>query len=345
MTAIAATADPFAFLDAPTAVPASAITHEPPQSVAPAAEASVATPAATAARSTRKSAAKNQIVFLDLETIPDYARYESFGLPPVPQPAEYLAPNEGPAPSELIKSTVDETKAAIAAALVKAGGKKLRREIVKACIDIEKKSQKPRKGVIDLFADMVAAIDGEEAAISEAVAANNKAMAVCPEMNKIVAFGWAIGDDPAQSLVLGMQRADGTGTVTEAEILDRIWTVISSVGSGPVCGFNVLEFDLPTIYVRSVMNKIKPRRKLDMKKYGNNDVLDLMTLRYPSGRPRGLGWLARVNGIRSELPDVDGSHVGDLYAAGEFDKIGAYVRDDVNITRSYHRMYAGGFWP
>ncbi len=360
MSAILATADPFALLDVapaetPVETPAetkaeTALVETPKPD--PVVEPTPAPVSTTVGRSPRKQPAKTQVVFLDLETVPDFSRYDLFGLPEIPQPAEYMAENEGPTQSELMNpprldmnkpATLDDINGAVKAALSKASGKKLRREIVEACIEIEKKSQKPRKGVIDLFSDMVAAIDGEAKMIADAIATNNKAMSVCPEMNKIVAIGWAVGDEPVQSMVVGAQRSDGSGLITELDILDRIWTVIGNANGGPVCGFNVLGFDLPTIFVRSAMNKIKARRKFDLKPWGG-DVLDLMALRYAKGQFKGLGWLTKVNGIISEVPDVDGSMVGQLYDAGEFDKIGAYVRDDVALARSYHRMYAGFFW-
>lgn len=282
---------------------------------------------------------KKQILTFDLETIPDESRMHLFGLEPLPTPSEYLGENEGPAPSELIKSTVEETKAAVSAALAKANGKKLHRKIAEACVELERKAPKPRKGVVDIFTEMIDAIDNEGAMIAAATAAQRKKMSVTPEMCKIVAMGWAVGDDPIQSLVVGQPHADGSGLITESDVLERFWMLASA--AGPVCGFNVLHFDLPVIFVRSALLKIKPSRKFDLKPWGG-DVVDLMKTRFPAGPSVGLGPLCQMMGIVSALPDVDGSQVETLYRENPV-KLGEYVRDDVSMSKSLHRMWSGYF--
>lgn len=313
----------------PVKQPTATLTLEPAVTPAPT--------AAKAARSTRKS----QCLFFDLETVPDLSRIDLYDLPPVPTPAVYMADDEGPAPSELVKATVDETKAAVNLAVMKANGKLINPKIAEACIQIERKAAKPRKGAIDIFAEMVAAHAGEAQMIADAIEARNKAMSVCPEMNKVIAMGWAIGEDPIQSLVVGMNHADGSGPVTEADVLTKFWSLLGHCG--PVCGYNILGFDLPTIFVRSAMLDVKPRRKLDLRPWGN-DAVDLMACRFQKSGAKSLDWMTRVNGIESEIPDVDGSKVLALYEAGELVKIAEFVRDDVSIERELWRKYLGFFW-
>lgn len=338
--------DPFAMLDLG---PADAVAIPAAAAAVPAAAAETAAAADSGAavdpvvKASKRGSKKCRIAYFDLETVPDLSRIESYDLPPIPGVAGYIPAESEPSPTELVRPTVDETKSAVESVLSASEGKKFRRELAEKCIEIENSSRKPRKGVIDIFAEMISAIDNKAKMIADAHQANCKAMSVCPEMNQIVAFGWAVDGDPVQSLVAGDQKADGTGVITEVDILNRIWMVLSSV-SGPVCGFGVLGFDIPTIYVRSAILKVKPRRSFDLKSWGK-DVLDLMVLRYPKSNARGLGWLAKVNGIQSKLPDVDGSHVASLHAAGDYAKVGEYVRDDVELVRSYHQMYSGTFWP
>lgn len=281
-----------------------------------------------------------QVLYFDLETIPDESRKHLFDLPPIPEPAVYLEESESPAPTELIRGTLDDVKAAIAAATSK--GKKLPRTIVAGTIAAEKSAAKPRKGVVDLFAALLEEIDNEAVNIQSAIAANNKAMSVCPEMCSIVSMAWAIGNGPVSSMVVGMPVEGGPPgeTINEADILRKFWFLSNQ---GKVCGFNVCNFDLPVIFVRSVILGIDPLRKFDLKPWGN-DVIDLMAIRYPKSGAKGLGWLAKVNGIESECPDVDGSQVFDLFEAGKLEEIGAYNRDDVKICRTYHKRYSGLFW-
>lgn len=284
---------------------------------------------------------KSQPLFLDLETIPDTSRIDAYDLPPIPLPAVYMADDEGPTPSELIKATVDETKAAVAAAIAKNGGKLINAKVAEACIEIERKAAKPRKGVVEIFADMVAAFNGEAQAIADVITARNKTMSVAPEMCKVVAMGWAIGNDPIQSMVVGAMGPDGKTPITEADILVKFWSLLGNCG--PVCGYNVLGFDLPVLFVRSAELGVKPTKKIDLKPWGN-DVIDLMAIRFPKAGAKSLDWMIRVNGIESECPDVDGSKVLGLYEAGELEKIGEYVSDDVSIERELWRKYLGFFW-
>jgi predicted PolB exonuclease-like 3'-5' exonuclease len=293
--------------------------------------------AAKPARTSRKS----QYLFFDLETVPDLSRVHLYDLPPIPEPAEYIPVNDGPTPSDLVRDTLDNTKAAVAAAIAKHGGKRIAREVVAACVEIEKKAAKPRKTVVELFGDMLSAIDGESQAIADAVAARNKTMSVSPEMCKIVAMGWAIGEDPIQSLVVGMNHADGSGPITESDLLVKFWSLVGQ--AGPLCGYNVLNFDIPVIFVRSALNGVKSKRKIDLRSWGG-DVLDLMATRFPKSSAKSLDWMIRVNEITSEVPDVDGSKVLALYEAGELNRIGEYVRDDVSIEREFWRKYVGFFW-
>jgi predicted PolB exonuclease-like 3'-5' exonuclease len=322
---------------------ATAVAELPAPATVPIATVSAAT--VKSPRTTRKS----QPLFFDLETVPDLSRIDLYDLPPVPEPAVYLAANEGPTPSELVNpvrtdgkaATIDDVKAAVGSALGKASPKLLNRNTVEACLQLERRAAKPRKGVLDIFTEMLDVISNESAVIADAITARDKAMSVCPEMCKIVAIGWAIGEDVIQSLVVGMPHADGRGVVTEVDILEKFWSLVGH--AGPVCGYNVLNFDLPTIFVRSAFNSVKPRKKFDLKPWGG-DVLDLMATRFPKSSARSLDWMTRVNEITSEVPDVDGSKVFALYEAGELAKIGEYVRDDVSIERAFWRKYLGFFW-
>lgn len=282
---------------------------------------------------TKTNSSRRSPVYIDIETIPDESRADLFGLDPLPTPAEYLSENDSAAPSELLRGTIDDVKAAVTKA--NGGGKILPRKILQACVDAERKAQKPRKGVVDLFGEMIATIDNEAATIAAATEAQRKTMSVTPEMCRVVALGFAVGNDPAEAMVVGV---DGK---TEADLLAKFWSLAANF-SGPIVGYNVLGFDLPTLFVRSILLGVDPLRKLDLRPWGN-DVCDLMQARFPKSGAKKLKDLARLMGIEVPAGDVDGSHVYQLFTAGKLKEIGEYVRSDIIISRELHKRYRGTF--
>lgn len=283
-------------------------------------------------------AATKQPLYVDIETIPDESRAALFELPAIPAPVVYLDENDCPAPSKMIEGTQDEIEAIIRKA--QSGGNMLPKIILEAAIDIEMKSKKPRKGVFSLLTSMVDAITNEASTIQVAVDTNRKTMSVTPEMCRIVAIGFGVGSDPAMSLVVGQPTADGRGVNSEIDILNKFWELASRTG-GPIVGYNVLGFDLPAIFVRSILLDVKPTKKFDMKPWGA-DVVDLMKARFPAGPAKPLKSLAAWMGIPIPAEGVDGSQVAELFAKDPL-KLGDYVRSDITITRELHRKFRGTF--
>ena len=158
-------------------------------------------------------------------------------------------------------------------------------------------------------------------------------------MCRIVAMGWAIGSDPAESLVVGQPTADGKGTVTEKMIIEKFWQLAANFG--PIVGYNVSGFDLPVLFVRSILLDIDSTKKIDRKDWGT-DVVDLMKRRFPFGQAKKLKDLAALMGITIPAEGVDGSQVFELYQKDPL-KLGEYVRSDIAITRSLHKKYEGFF--
>lgn len=349
--------NPFDFLRSPT----TATPTEPPQTqtvetpaVAPTVQPEATEPKGLAAaavettpvktprrRNTAATSTSNKYLFVDIETVPDESRMHLFGLDPLPTPAEYLAENDSAAPSELVGDTIEAVKEAVAKA--QSSGKKLPKVILEGCIVCEKKRPKPRSGVLELFSKMIFEIDNEAAIIAGHTEAQRKTMSVTPEFCRIVAIGFGIGSDPVESMVVGAKSADGLRTLTEVDLLERFWSLATSGAKPPVIvGYNVLGFDLPTIFVRSALLGVDPTRKLDLKPWGG-DACDLMQSRFPRSQAMKLKSLAQLMGISVPAEGVDGSQVFALFQAGELEKIGEYVRSDISITRELHAKYLGLF--
>lgn len=118
--------------------------------------------------------------------------------------------------------------------------------------------------------------------------------------------------------------------LAEASALKFLWQMVAD--NLPVLGFNILAFDLPVLYRRSLYLGLEPV-KLQREKYRHNDVIDLADILSESGRLRlrSLDFYCRRFGI--DIPAAgDGADVPGWVEAGEWDKVEAHVRVDVART-------------
>lgn len=261
-------------------------------------------------------------LYFDIETVPDHERAELFGLPPFPKPTPETGESDMMSPEEFASQGLSEIQKSL-----------LDRNPVDSwleqLLEVEQGSKKPRKGL----SDAIDKLRKERASVLGAADKRRKQMATTPEMCRIVAIGWAVGGHDPESLVIGEH-------VTERDLLEKFWELASD--SGPIVGFNVADFDLPVVFVRSALQSIPATRLIDTSPY-RRDVLDLMVCRFGRGRFGGqLKQLARSYGIEVPAGDVDGSQVEELMQVDP-SLVGEYVRSDVEITRALHHFYSGYF--
>jgi hypothetical protein len=57
----------------------------------------------------------------------------------------------------------------------------------------------------------------------------------------------------------------------EQEALKLIWNILDDQAFSPIVGYNILGFDLPVIFARSILLGAEATRAIDMRKYGNPD--------------------------------------------------------------------------
>lgn len=265
-------------------------------------------------------------LFFDLETIPDFGRQNLFGLP---EPEEYVAVDPTEGYEHILKMAIPAMESYLASVSPS-------REWLDGLMNAEQGSAKPRGGAIDKVNAAISRITAGEAII----ASNNKTMATTPEMCRIVSMGYACGvDQPVQSLTLQYGETIKE-SVREIDILELFWTLAARC-KGPVCGYNIVGFDLPVIFARSIILGVKPTRGFDMKPWGA-DAIDLMVKRYPRGSGK-LKDLARLYGIPVPAGDVDGGAVLELFQLNHLSKIDYYVRSDVKITRDIYELFYGFF--
>jgi Predicted 3'-5' exonuclease related to the exonuclease domain of PolB len=255
-------------------------------------------------------------LFIDIETTPDHARLHLFDLP---QPPETL-----PAPADLLAEAIPSIESFL--------------NEFAACLALDYLEQltghetagKARAGVFKCLKSA-----------REALARQRTELSVTPEYCRVVALGWAEGDSDPEAEVVGLPRiVEADGLVDERLLLVEFWHLVE-YRKPTVIGFNILDFDLRVLLVRSALLGVQPTRLFDLKPWGR-DCIDLMKLRFPAGKAMGLKKLARLYGLPVPVDDVDGSMIADLIET-EPERVAGYVKSDIEVTRQLYRFYAGYF--
>jgi len=104
-------------------------------------------------------------------------------------------------------------------------------------------------------------------------------------------------------------------------------------------GHNLIDFDLPFIFRRSVILGACPHPSFPiMPSRYSERVYDTMAQWAGFGNRIKLDALAKALGVGSK-GDIDGSMVYDYYAAGRIDELAEYCKNDVRLTRDvWQRM-------
>jgi predicted PolB exonuclease-like 3'-5' exonuclease len=144
---------------------------------------------------------------------------------------------------------------------------------------------------------------------------------------RILCIGLAFDDQPAQ-IIQGEEKL----------ILQTFWDQVRN--STLFVGHNALDFDLPFIWKRSVMHKVRPTIDLTFERYRTSPIFDTMRIWDQWGSPStGLDQLARILGLESSKQGIDGSQIHDYFLANRLDEIYSYCLRDVELTRKvYHRL-------
>ena len=146
------------------------------------------------------------------------------------------------------------------------------------------------------------------------------------EFGRIVAIAYALDDGPVEVL-----------WGEEADILRGFWEVAATADQ--FIGHNILDFDFPFIFKRSIILGIKPSKKdLSFARYRNSPIYDTMRVWDHWGRnSTGLDVLAKALGLPTSKDVMDGSQVGTYYREGRIEEICTYCKKDVALTREVYR--------
>ena len=262
-------------------------------------------------------------IVVDIETVPDESRRPSFGLDkPREEPKPFVNP-EIQLP-DLLKQSIPKITETI-------NSNNPSDEWLASLELWEKQSSKPRDGLFKLIENVKAARAGGG---PEAEAALVKKMSLTPEYLRIVSIGIGTPDKEWAFVV-----DEGFG-ITEADLLEWVWLWIAA--SKSVVGFNISGFDLPAIFVRSMLLGVQPTRRFDLAPW-KGEVIDLMVSRFGRSPSMGLKKLAPLYGLEVPDEECDGSRVYELWQAGKRDEIRRYQLSDIVVTRDLLKLYQGFF--
>ncbi|MBI4084753.1 MAG: ribonuclease H-like domain-containing protein [Candidatus Levybacteria bacterium] len=126
---------------------------------------------------------------------------------------------------------------------------------------------------------------------------------------------------------------------TESEILRKFWEIARNAHL--FIGHNVMDFDLPFIYQRSIINGVKPSVDLNFARYRSNPIFDTMRewTKWSFNATVKLDTLAKVLHLPTSKDEMDGSMVYPKFLEGKINEICKYCMKDVELNRLvYYRM-------
>jgi uncharacterized protein YprB with RNaseH-like and TPR domain len=130
----------------------------------------------------------------------------------------------------------------------------------------------------------------------------------------------------------------------ERRTLSGFWKLLSAFNPSRdlIVGHNIISFDLPFIYKRSVINRVGPSVTLNFARYRSQPLFDTMheCNKWDLRKYISLDELARILGLESSKDGgIDGSRIYDRFREGEHADIANYCMADVRLTRQiYYRM-------
>jgi hypothetical protein len=169
---------------------------------------------------------------------------------------------------------------------------------------------------------------------SEAVTAEETKKAALDALTgRIVCIGFIIIDE------FKAQEAGAIVSDDETKLLNDFWSILRRENIKSFVAHNGLSFDLPYIWKRSVINKVKPSVPLDLRRYRNDFVYDTMCV-WGNWEIRGNASLnALAGGLGLGSKSGSGDQVLQLWREGSHREIADYCLHDCWLTyQCYCRM-------
>ena len=152
--------------------------------------------------------------------------------------------------------------------------------------------------------------------------------AISGDFGQIFCIGYAIDDQPTQ-IISGK----------EDEILKAWWDIAKD--AHVFIGHNIIDFDIPFLYKRSVVHNIRPSQQLPVKRFSIENIFDTSKewSRWDNYSQTSLHNLSIALGLPTSKDKMDGSMVYDFYLKKRYQDIYTYCKKDVELTRQvYKRM-------
>jgi len=144
--------------------------------------------------------------------------------------------------------------------------------------------------------------------------------------------------------LLGRERRTMMFHLDDVRTLRGFWKLLKgfNVSRDHIVGHNVFDFDLPFLYKRSVIQRVRPTVELPFTRYRSRPVFDTMH-QWNKWSPRkfiSLNRLAKVLGLESSKGQgIDGRLIYDRFCEGCHQEIADYCMRDVELVREiYYRM-------
>lgn len=168
-------------------------------------------------------------------------------------------------------------------------------------------------------------------------------LALKAEKGRVLTIGVIIEEDGTKTVqgLFGRDAETGRFHLDEARALRSFWNYIGPIRERRdlLIGHNILDFDLPFLLKRSIINRIKPA-VISFRRYQDRPIYDTMW-QWSLWRYRiSLGEVAETLGLCSPKTDeIDGSKAYDHFLAGRHEEIARYCMRDVECTREiYYRL-------
>ncbi len=165
-------------------------------------------------------------------------------------------------------------------------------------------------------------------------------LALKAEKGRILTIGVIIEENNqvTHQGLFGRDRNTGLFHLDEAKTLSCFWNLIGKVNESRdlFIGHNILDFDLPFLIKRSIINRVKPPQ-ISFRRYRNTPIYDTMWEWSLWAHRISLNDVADAIGICSSKDgEIDGSQIYDYFCAGRHQEIALYCMRDVECTREIY---------
>jgi DNA polymerase elongation subunit (family B) len=171
-------------------------------------------------------------------------------------------------------------------------------------------------------------------------------LALHAEYGRVLSVGMIVEQDGEVVChgVLGRERETLRFHLDEARTLRGFWNQLRGFDEKRdlVVGHNVYEFDLPFLYKRSFIHRVRPSIRLSFARYRSRPIFDTMKewelwAWRPGIKLEELAEVLRLGMTKTE--GMDGSCIYDWFREGRHREIADYCLRDVELTREiYYRL-------